>query len=132
MQYCNDCGGEMKPLFISFFCPTCESGGNESSEVGDYYFGFVVNRNRIDGAAEYFFKTVHDAKKWRHAANLDGHPIWKVKTNQNPVWRTSTGSVPGVLLERRLIEVYKSEESWKAIGALQGCWVDEVVPGEPT
>lgn len=132
MQHCETCGGSMKPLFISFFCPACESGGNESSATGNEYSGFVINRGRPDGSSEYIFENIEDAKKWRFAAGLSKSPIWMVSTNKCPTWKQSTGSVPGILVARELVAVYKSEESWEPRNTLQGCWVDEVVPGEPT
>lgn len=108
---CPRCGEPMLALFLSEVCNTCDAGGS---------FGWIVDRGRPPGSAEYIFFDNESAKLWRATAGLDRFPIAKVWCCKPPRWRYSTGDVPGIRLADRLYYVYPTRESARSVDLSEG------------
>jgi hypothetical protein len=100
---CSACHRPMRPLFISYVCDYCDGLHGEPVE---YDHGFVVWRPRPTPAQEYVFSTRRDAERWRTIQGLSGYDIREVLTATKFRWRKSTGSVKGLEMADRLIEIF--------------------------
>lgn len=93
----------MTALFLSYVCDYCD--GLKEDHVA-YDVGYVVWRPRPTPAHEYVFASREDAEKWRAIQGLGNYAVREVKTTSKFRWRKSTGSVKGLEMADRLIEIF--------------------------
>jgi len=117
---CPACGTEMKPLLLSEFCPKCESGGEKD---GGLHQGFIVWRERPNGATEYVFQTREGAEQWRAAAGLRQFPIRPVASDKPFRWHVSNGTCTDLILAEGVYEIHHSEAEYSP--RTRGAWLVE-------
>jgi hypothetical protein len=93
----------MLALFTSFVCDHCDGLTQE-----EYSRGFIVfiGDEMFDGRPVYVFRTRTDAALWRSANGLQHCPIEEVLSENELVWRETTGSLQGITLAERPFEIF--------------------------
>jgi len=99
---CKKCSRPTKLLFISSVCDWCDGVTYDKC----IYKGYVVWRPLRATRINYVFKTIEDATKWRLANQLVSFDIVEVSSENEFIWRETSGNLKGVNLADRQYEIF--------------------------